>query len=213
MSTSVPRVNVYVDAFNLYYGCLKGTPFRWLDLEALSRRYVRAGRLHRVRYFTANVTPRPDDPRAPQRQQAYLRALRTIPFLTVHLGRFQESEVRMRLADPPRGGPTTVVVRRTEEKGSDVNLASHLLMDAMKGDFELALVVSNDSDLCEPIRMTIREAGRPVGVLIPHDRASIDIARIPPTFIKRIRRGALAASQFPDVIHDARGPVHRPPGW
>jgi hypothetical protein len=71
--------NVYVDAFNLYYGCLKGTPYRWLDLGALCRRLLPKDRINRIRYFTATVSARPDNPDAPQRQQVYLRALETIP--------------------------------------------------------------------------------------------------------------------------------------
>lgn len=29
------RVNVYVDGFNVYYGCIKGTVFKWLDILTL----------------------------------------------------------------------------------------------------------------------------------------------------------------------------------
>ena len=66
--------NVYVDAFNLYYGSLKGTPYRWLDLGALCARLLPKDRINRIRYFTATVSARPDNPDAPQRQQVYLRA-------------------------------------------------------------------------------------------------------------------------------------------
>ena len=70
--------NVYVDAFNLYYGCLRGTPYRWLDLGALCTRLLPKDRISRIRYLTAALSPRPDDPRARQRQQIYLRALETV---------------------------------------------------------------------------------------------------------------------------------------
>jgi len=59
------RTNVYVDGFNLYYGCLKGTPYRWLDLDAFCHRLLPRDRIHRIRYFTASGTsPRwsADDP-------------------------------------------------------------------------------------------------------------------------------------------------------
>jgi hypothetical protein len=58
------RTNVYVDAFNLYYGCLKGTPYRWLDLAALCRRLLPNDEINRVRYFAALVSARPDDPKS-----------------------------------------------------------------------------------------------------------------------------------------------------
>jgi hypothetical protein len=48
--------NVYVDAFNLYYGSLRGTPYRWLDLGALCARLLPKDRINRIRYFTATVS-------------------------------------------------------------------------------------------------------------------------------------------------------------
>jgi hypothetical protein len=61
--------NVYIDGFNLYYGCLKGTPYKWLDPAALTRRLLPADEIKRIRYFTARVNPRFTDPRAPQRKR------------------------------------------------------------------------------------------------------------------------------------------------
>ena len=101
------RTNVYVDALNLCYGCLKGTPYCWLDLAALCRRLLPNDELSRIRYFTALVSARPDDPQEPQRQLTYLRALRTIPNLSIHTGHYLRHPVRMRLANPPPGGPAT----------------------------------------------------------------------------------------------------------
>jgi hypothetical protein len=121
----VLRTNVYVDGFNLYYGCLKGTPYKWLDLDAMCRRLLPKHELSRIRYFTAIISARPLDPSGPVRQQAYLRALATMPHVSIHLGHFLTSHVRMPLAVPPARGPRTVEVIKTEEKGSDVNLATY----------------------------------------------------------------------------------------
>jgi hypothetical protein len=63
---------------------------------------------------------------------------------------------------------TLVWVDKTEEKGSDVNLASHLLRDAYGRRFEVAVLVTNDSDLAEPVRIVAQEIGLPVGLLNPH---------------------------------------------
>jgi hypothetical protein len=112
--------NVYVDAFNLYYGSLKGTPYRWLDLGALCARLLPKDRINRIGYFTATVSARPDNPDAPQRQQVYLRALETIPGLSIHYGHYLTHVTRMPLANPPQRGARTVEVVKTEEKGSDV---------------------------------------------------------------------------------------------
>ena len=99
---------VYVDAFNLYYGCLKDTPYRWLDLGSLCRHLLPGHTVDGIRYFTAVVESRPGDPQQQQRQQAYLRALLTIPGLTVHLGSFLTNTVRLRSRVRSRGsrGPS-----------------------------------------------------------------------------------------------------------
>ena len=208
------KTNVYVDGFNLYYGCLKGTPYRWLDLAQLCRVLLPSNRIHRIRYFTALVQPRPDNPRQPERQQTYLRALRTIPNLSIHYGHFLSHVVRLPLARPPAQGPRTVEVVRSEEKGSDVNLATALLVDGFTHDFDVAVVVSNDSDLLAPIRVVREQLGYRVGVLNPHPRKRRSRALFQEaTFWKQVSRRALQASQFPHTITDAHGTITKPQGW
>ncbi|MEV4322375.1 NYN domain-containing protein [Microbispora rosea] len=206
--------NVYVDGFNLYYGCLKGTPYKWLDLDALSRRLLPRDDIRRIRYFTARTTPRTGH-NGHIRQEIYHRALATIPHLSIHLGYFQQTITRMPLAYPQPGGPTTVEVIKTEEKGSDVNLAAHLIADAFLGDCDIAVVISNDGDLAEPIRIVRHQLGLPVGVLnpFPVTRRARALERVPPTFFKQIRPSELRVSQFPVVVHDQHGKITRPFGW
>lgn len=206
------RTNVYIDAFNLYYGCLKGSRCKWLDLEALRRRLLPNNEIHRIRCFTAGVSARPDDPSAPQRQQAYLRALATLPKVTIHYGHFLSRRVRMPMADPPGTGPRTVEVIKTEEKGSDVNLATYLLLDGFQEDYECAVVVSNDSDLKEPIRIVMEVLRRPVGVVNPHPARKRSRA-ISATFFRQLRRSVLSACQFPVTLADERGVLVKPESW
>jgi hypothetical protein len=203
--------NVYVDAFNLYYGALKGTAHKWLDLDRLCRLLLSGHAIRRIRYFTAIVEARADDPGQQQRQQAYLRALATIPHLSVHYGSFLTNRVRLPLAAPLPGGPRTVEVLRTEEKGSDVNLATYLLLDGFRRDYEVAVVVSNDSDLRTPIEAVRNDLGLPVGIVIPNARTRR--SALQGDFYRRIRTGVLRASQFPSRLSDAHGLIHRPPGW
>jgi hypothetical protein len=139
--------NVYIDGFNVYYGCLKGTAYKWLDLQAFCARLLPKDDIKRIRFFTARVTSRPDDPDVDKRQRLYLRALGTLPKVSVHLGHFLSYPTRMPLGHIVAGGPRTVEVIKTEEKGSDVNLAFYLLMDAFTGDCDTAAVVTNDGDL------------------------------------------------------------------
>src|SRR6266446_9796340 len=93
------KTNVYIDGFNLYYGCVRKTTHHWLDLSALCTTLLPQNQINRIRYFTAFVTPRPSDPQQRVRQEIYLRALRTIPNLTIHTGHFLASKVRMMRAD------------------------------------------------------------------------------------------------------------------
>lgn len=207
------RVNVYVDGFNLYYRALRGTPYKWLDLEALGQRLAPDCDINRIRYFTARIAPSPDDPHARRRQYIYLRALATNPRISVHFGRFQRSRVRMALVAPRPGQPRTVEVHKTEEKGTDVNLASYLLLDAFRSDSDLSIVVSNDADLAEPIRILIAEFGARVGIAVPSKQACAEFGKLKPLFTRVIREEALRASQLPYELRDSTGIIRCPDKW
>jgi hypothetical protein len=157
------KTNVYVDGFNLYYGSVRGTPYKWLNLRSLCERIFPRHEIQKIRYFTAIVNGTPDDPRKPQRQQTFIRALETLEGVSVHYGSFLSSTKRMPRARPKPGESRKVGVIKTEEKGSDVNLASFLLMDGFRRDYEVAIVLSNDSDLMLPIQIVTQELGFPVG--------------------------------------------------
>lgn len=202
----------YIDAFNLYFGCCRGTPFKWLDLQKLMGIIFPKNAIGRIKYFTARVLPRPSDPDQPTRQETYLRALRTLPDLDVYFGHFLTHPVPMPLVNPRPGQNPYVQVYKTEEKGSDVNLATHLLHDAHMNRFDCAIVVSGDSDLLAPVRIVIDELKKPVGVLNPQ-RTPCRVLQKNATFYRHIRRSALAKSLFPPVLTDAQGTFHKPPSW
>jgi hypothetical protein len=182
------RTNVYIDGFNLFYGALKGSRYKWLDLETLCHQLLPKDTVHRIRCFTAKVTARPDDPQLPVRQQTYLRAIGTLPTVSVHLGVFYVSIVRAPLARPPARGPRTAEIIKTEEKGSDVALATYLMLDACRGDCDAAVLVTNDSDLREPLRLVREELGLTTGVINPHPVHRRSRA-LQATFFKQLRPG------------------------
>jgi hypothetical protein len=93
-----------------------------------------------------------------------------------------------------------------------VNLASYLLIDAYRSDCDIAVIVSNDSDLAFPIEHIRRQLGKTVGLLNPHQRPSRELLPLA-NFYKPIRTGSLAASQFPQKLADALGEFHRPLNW
>lgn len=212
------RTNFYIDAFNLYYGSLKDTPHKWLNLNEFCQRTFPPPRnqLNRVRVFAASVNARPHDPQQPIRQQTYFRALRTLPNLTIHLGQYLESQVMMKLVSPLADGTTRVRVHKSEEKGSDVNLATHLLVDGFENDYEVAVVVSNDSDLAEPISVVRRKLQKKVLVILPccnqGRRESVELKRVASKAV-RVDPAILAASQMPVALHDAAGMIHKPASW
>lgn len=207
------KTYVYVDGFNLYYGAVKDTPYQWLDILRLCQLLLPKNQILKVKYFTALVTARPGDPDQPNRQQIYLRALRTIPGLEIIYGHFLEHEVMMPAAGSPPGKPRYVKVIKTEEKGSDVNIAAHMISDGYQGAYQVAILVSNDSDLVEPVKIVRNGLKLPVGVLNPRPASPSRELQKYASFVKPIRKGALSASQFPASLTDATGPFHKPPTW
>jgi uncharacterized LabA/DUF88 family protein len=214
MSSSCLRTIVYVDGFNLYYRALRRTPYRWLNLQALSQALLSPeNHIDRIRYFTAPVSGK-QDPGQPTRQQIYLRALQTLPNCSIHFGSFLTRIKTRPLADPSPGGPTHVRVLDSEEKGSDVNLATHLLNDAWKDLFDVALIMSQDSDLLEPLRIVKEERGKNIGLVCLDGKAPGKLAQYS-TFIRHITPERLAAAQFPETLILAKPgkELRRPERW
>ena len=207
------RTIAYVDGFNLYFGALRKTPHRWLNLQRLVELHLMPhNQLIGIKYFTAKLNSRPNDPDAPARQATYLRALGTLPNIEITLGHFLTKNVRMLLANPAPGQPPTVEVVKTEEKGSDVNLAVQLLHDAHLDRFDCAVIVSGDSDLLMPVKIVRDELKKAVGVLNPQ-RHPCRVLKANATFYKHLRPNFIAAAQFPDTLADSRGTFTKPAAW
>ena len=249
------------DGLNLYYGALKNTPFKWLDLVDLAGRVLPQWAVaDRVLYFTARVSGKAD-PGAPGREHVYIRALRTLPEVEVHFGSFLAKTVwrplnNLPVADRLIQTPTPVTLpagnhtilgppnqtlpvdvypshaaakkrRRKssapvtdalvaefhtmEEKGSDVNLAAHLLNDAWNGLFDAAAVISNDTDLVTPIRMVTAEQGKSVIVVRPGRWQAAPKLRAVESGVRHIHRAMLKGAQFPDPIPGTT--ISKPTGW
>jgi len=202
---------IYVDGFNLYYRAVKGTPYKWLDVDSLCQKLLPKAQILRINYYTARVTARPHDPDQPTRQNIYFRALKTISHLEIIEGAFLSKPTTLPLeADPTKFAR----VIKTEEKGSDVNLAAHLVNDGHLKRYEQAVVITNDSDLAEPIRIVRDELKLPIGILFPSKYLNPQLKNVStPNFTKPIREGVLKTSQFPKVLKDNVGTFHKPPTW
>lgn len=206
------RLIAYVDGFNFYYRRLRNKPYRWLDPCRLFEYLLPDEDLQCVRYFTARVGGK-FDPGKPLRQQAYLAALQTLPKLDLVEGLFLTKPVQYRLVEPlfnPHGQAVhSARVWRQEEKGSDVNLGAHLINDAWSDAFDVAAVLTNDSDLAAPIRMAVAR-GRTV-LLIHPDGNSAHSLTASATSSLHLHDRHLRDAQLPPVIALPNGRVIRKP--
>lgn len=208
---------------NLYHRAVKGTSYKWLDLAALCTTLLPKAKINKIRYFTARVDALPHDMQAPDRQDIYLRALRTISNLTIHEGRFafwpallpQFPLAYLNKAKPPQ----SVQVLRAIEKRSDVNLATYLLMDCFDNDFDEAVVISNDSDLALPIQVVTAKFGKTVGVINPNSnrresgKVNKELERAASSYMRMINIKVIANCQFPGELTDSQGKFSKPATW
>ena len=206
------RTFVYVDGFNLYYGAVKGSSWKWLDLVALFENVLQPHHdILAIKYFTARVSGTVVDPSKPQRQDVYLRALRQYrPQIEVYFGHFLTHAVRAPLAHPV-GNRRTAEVIRTEEKGSDVNLAVHLLNDGWLDAYDCAVVVTNDSDIAEAMHLVRQHHGKRIGLMTPGNVKPSRQLMVHADFTRHIRPNALERSQLPDPIPGTN--IRKPASW
>lgn len=212
------RTIVYVDALNLFYGALKGTSYKWLDLHQLFTKVLPAEcDIRCIKYFTTKVSGGPADPSKPQRQESYLRALaKSTPNLEIYFGHFLRHPVRLPLVRPI-GGRRMAEVVKTEEKGSDVNLAVHLVNDCWRDVYDCAVVVTNDSDIAEGIRLVKQNPNKKIGLVstivtaVSGRRKVSGELRQHADIFRRIRPTALRDCQLPNPIPGTN--IHKPLQW
>jgi len=145
------RTIVYIDGFNLYYGAVRGTPYKWLNLE----KYFSIIRPHddliAIKYFTAEIV-------GPTRknQEAFLNALSTLPLIKIILGKFKQKRLKCEVAPACLVADASRFFFKAEEKRTDVNIAVSMIDDAYRNECDQFVVVSGDSDLVPAVRM-VRE--------------------------------------------------------
>jgi hypothetical protein len=216
------RTIVYIDGFNLYYRALRGTAHKWLDVAAMSAAALPSHcQIERINYYTAHVSGRVDAD-APRRQHAYLRAIATLPNVVIHYGNFlitqrwaglvQPPDFRPPIALPAGPAPQVAYVWKTEEKGSDVNLGVHLVRDAFQQKFDVAAVLTNDTDLVEPVRIVTQELGMHVTLLTPTARPAGTLAAVSSN-VRHIQP-YIGPCQLPDPVPvPGKRAITKPAGW
>jgi hypothetical protein len=225
------RAFFYIDGFNLYQARLKRSrSFRWLNIVALAQRLTGAGEeVERVNFYTAYVSGR-IDPEAVRKQHAYLAALKTLPEVHIEPGNFIISDRWVKLVHPaearpdgyawPEPYPHFVKASIPQEKGSDVKLGVHLVRDSFLNAYDVAYVLTNDTDLTEPIRIASQELGKTV-IIVPPILPRSPKNPVPSPSLKQvasdvrfIQNEDLEAAQFPDEVAKPRGgTLTRPDSW
>ncbi len=205
------RTVIYIDGFNFYYGAVKGTSCKWLDLKAMCQNILKPHhRIDSIVYCTALVNSRKDNPDAPLRQATYIKALsKHTPEIKIIYGHFLENKTRMKPVDFTYG--KTVEVYKVEEKGSDVNLAVHMVNDAWKDVYDCAIVISNDSDLAEAMKLVRVDCKKKVGLFTPWRRRASKQLMANSDFQRTIRKSTIIKSQLPSPIENTK--IYKPNGW
>lgn len=227
---------VYVDGYNFYYGRIRGTPYKWIDVVMLFERLLHeqepTSDLALVRYFSAFCLARfsTHGNASTIAQDSLMRAHETR-----HAARFQKTmgththdrsgtNMPRYVEGAPFDRGNRVKVWRIEEKQTDVNIALAMYRDACSGRFSQLVVCSNDSDV-EPVLRAIRED-------FPHIRLGVVTPRAPPrqgvvthrNIMSSLSRHAhwtrshihdeeLKACLLPDRIQTGKKPIDRPAHW
>ncbi len=226
------RTIVYIDGFNLYFGCLaRSRQNRWLNVQALAELLCRdqdpRSTVVAVKYFTAPIKARLSvrSTDSVTSQNNYFRALEAAcPLIEIIKGEYQIVPGRYHRNQNPINFDEKIEVLRPEEKKTDVNIAVHMLCDAMDNRCDQQVLISNDSD-CAPAVETIhaRWPEMILGVIAPlppnaedaieKRRPSVDLSK-PTTWARSvIRDEELARCQLPDKIPTRKKPILKPSHW
>lgn len=187
-------VVVYIDGFNLYYG-LRDTGLdtsRWLDLVAMSENLIRPEQqLSLVRYFTARVSGQRGE-----RQSVYLDALWARGNIEIEFG---------------------VMARRGskwEEKQTDTNIVRRVIEDSIDNRFDIAIIISGDTDLVPAVHhIRERHPDKQAVVIFPPNRKSSHLGDIAHGSYP-IGKNLIRSCRLPNPVEDIEGrKLWAPKGW
>lgn len=199
---------VYVGGFNLYYS-LKKTKYKWLDIGKLSSLMLQEKHeIIKIKYFTALIKSSEEDPSKPERQKFFWTVLKSIPNLEIIEGRFKRREIYGTLIWPSDKGINKgeiVRIRKYEEKESDVNIASHIILDSTQKDVECIVLISNDTDLRMPLLISKEKFNKKIGVISPYNPSHVELKKVS-HFHKIIDNEILAECQFPEEVAGIKKP-------
>lgn len=199
------RIIVYIDGFNLYFGMKQAgfDNFKWLNIRDLSESLLKLGKeIVGIKYFTSRVSNNPDKQK---RQSTYIEALETVG-IKIYYGHYQRDAIECRRCNN--------VWANYNEKMTDVNIATQMLVDAFQDNYDMAMLLSGDSDLVPPIKAIHENFGQKrVFVAFPSKRFNNSVA-----FVAKgsmiIGRKKLMDHQFPpEVIKPDGFVLVKPVDW
>lgn len=196
------RVILYVDGFNLYFG-IKSAGFtycRWLDVKKLGLSLlIRNQKLVETKYFTSRVSNNPDKQK---RQTTYIEALETTG-VKIYYGHYQSTRSECKTCGS--------IWSTYNEKMTDVNIATQMIFDAYSDKYDMAMLISGDSDLVPPIK-AIHETfpNKRVFIAFPPKRHNSSIANVAKGSLV-IGRKSLIGSQLPTEVIKVDGIILRKP--
>ncbi len=229
------KTRIYIDGYNLYYGCLKGTPYKWLDLIKLFSNSILPSSSQSdfslneqsIKFFTADIVGKAaKSPDSLNDQQAYHRALKFFSQnnqLEIIKGYYSVTASRAFRIDEntPNKPPNEceyVKVWKLEEKQTDVNIAVEAVYDVLTdSSIEQVVFVTNDTDLATALAK-IKSLNRvKIGLVIPTTdsvrKPNVELDKLADWTRKNISINELKSSQLPRVIQGGRKAVIKPISW
>jgi uncharacterized LabA/DUF88 family protein len=199
------RVIVYVDGFNLYFGMIDAefTHCKWLDVDKLIKNYLKSNQeLIEIKYFTSRITHNPEKQK---RQTTYLEALETTKVKIIY-GLYKAKNIECENC-----GHNWYV---SNEKMTDVNIATHLIIDAFQNKYDTAILISGDSDLVPPIKAVHENfPKKAISVFFPPKRHNNTVAEVAKGS-QIIGRKKLIDSQFELKVIKKDGYIlQKPSNW
>lgn len=224
---------IYIDGHNLFYGCLKHTKDKWLDIHKLFFEQILIPqtpqtKLVSIKYFTADIKAKVASRGQVSwvAQQTYLRALQTIypQKICIIKGYYSLEKAKLLAYRQPLNKEQRLDIWKLEEKQTDVNIALEAYRDASKGKAEQLVFVTNDSDIA-PVLETIREDFSDelkIGVVFPIRKsdgkgtrrpANKQLSSLADWTRRHITDKELAASHLPDLVPTRKRPISKPEYW
>ena len=205
------RSIIYIDGFNLYYGAVKNTPWKWLDMEKYFSFLLPHDDIQEIKYFTAKILGSHK-----ANQEAYVKALSTLNKVQIIYGLFKYKKIKCLVKNCTHQGSRLFNV--PEEKRTDVNIAVHMVKDAINNKCDRFILISGDSDLVPAVKaVKLIDPNKKVIVYVPANnrvRGAANELRNSSDRHKTLPNNLLSKAQFSDQLTDSEGEIiQKPEAW